>query len=429
MPPTPHLAKRAGWGIADQALSSLTNLALGIVVARSVTTDDFGAFSLAFATYLLVMGVTRAVAAQPLVIRYATCSPDQWREATGRSVGSALVIGLAAAAGSVVVALVAAGPVRETFLALALTFPGLMMQDTWRFAFFAKSDERSAFANDLVWAMLLLGPLVFVLARGDVSVFTATVGWGAAATAAAAYGVVQAGTAPRMREARAWWREHRGLIPAYVGEFGATAGAEHLSLFAIGGVANLAVVGALRAAEIVLGPVRSLFQGVRQVAQPEAVRIVATQRHLVRSAALLSLGLAGIAVIGGIALLLLPDAVGQSLLRDTWFEAKPVLLPTALAVAGSGALVGAQMGLHALVAVRRTLSSRVILSAMLVVFKVGGATVGGAVGAASGGALAMAAGAALWWWQFVTAYRSSPFKAGTGLAEKDYVEPNRRRTH
>lgn len=35
------------WTFADQALSSLTNAALAIVVARSVSKDDFGAFGLA----------------------------------------------------------------------------------------------------------------------------------------------------------------------------------------------------------------------------------------------------------------------------------------------------------------------------------------------------------------------------------------------
>ena len=43
---------RLSWGVADQALSSLTNFAVGIVVARSLGIRELGAFSIAFATYL-----------------------------------------------------------------------------------------------------------------------------------------------------------------------------------------------------------------------------------------------------------------------------------------------------------------------------------------------------------------------------------------
>lgn len=406
MPPTPRLATRAGWGVGDQALSSLTNLALGLAVARSVPTADFGAFSLAFATYLLVLGLARAAASQPLMIRYATAPVTRWRGAAAQSVGLALVLAVVAACGAGVVALLTSGAISAAFLALSVTLPGLCVQDTWRFAFFARGDERAAFVNDLVWTLALLPALGLLVATGRVSVLSATLVWGGAASLAAVYGGIQARTAPRPHEARRWWREHRRLIPAYVGEFGATAGADQLGLFAVGGVANLAVVGALRAAEIVLGPVRSLFQGVRQVAQPEAVRILADERQLVRSAAVLSAALSAIALIGGGALTLLPDPVGSAVLGQTWFDARPVVLPTAVAVAGSGALVGANLGLHALVEIRRTLSSRVVLSVLLVVLKVTGAALAGAVGAATGAAVAMAIGATLWWWQFLRAQRA-----------------------
>ena len=39
----------AGWAIADQAFSSLTNFALGLVVERETDAAGFGAFSLGFA--------------------------------------------------------------------------------------------------------------------------------------------------------------------------------------------------------------------------------------------------------------------------------------------------------------------------------------------------------------------------------------------
>src|SRR5947208_3512481 len=44
-------ARRLGWGIIDQGLSSLTNLVVSLSVARTLGAEQFGAFSLAYVTY------------------------------------------------------------------------------------------------------------------------------------------------------------------------------------------------------------------------------------------------------------------------------------------------------------------------------------------------------------------------------------------
>jgi hypothetical protein len=42
------VSRRAGWGFADQALSSLTNFGLGIFVAATVSAEQFGTFALIY---------------------------------------------------------------------------------------------------------------------------------------------------------------------------------------------------------------------------------------------------------------------------------------------------------------------------------------------------------------------------------------------
>ena len=59
-------AGRLGWGLADQAVSSITNFALGIVVARSLGPTEFGAFSLAWVTYGVALNLSRGLATDPL---------------------------------------------------------------------------------------------------------------------------------------------------------------------------------------------------------------------------------------------------------------------------------------------------------------------------------------------------------------------------
>ena len=71
-------AGRAGWGLADQALSSLSNLAVGVVVARSSTVADFGVYALAFGGYTIALNVSRAVSTEPLAVRYSGDRSPEW---------------------------------------------------------------------------------------------------------------------------------------------------------------------------------------------------------------------------------------------------------------------------------------------------------------------------------------------------------------
>ena len=87
------VAGRAGWGLTDQAFSSLTNFALGIVIARTVPIAEFGAFSLAFAAYLIAVNMIRAFPMQPLAIRYSTLPVDAWRRGTAAALGTVLLVG------------------------------------------------------------------------------------------------------------------------------------------------------------------------------------------------------------------------------------------------------------------------------------------------------------------------------------------------
>jgi O-antigen/teichoic acid export membrane protein len=75
-------AGRFGWGLADQAVCSLTNFALSILVARSVHPEDFGAFTLAFAVYLFVLGLSRALGTDPLAVRFSNSSREDFRRAS-----------------------------------------------------------------------------------------------------------------------------------------------------------------------------------------------------------------------------------------------------------------------------------------------------------------------------------------------------------
>ena len=395
------LIRRAGWGLGDQALSSLTNFTLGVLIARTVGVEQFGAFSLAFATYLLVLSVCRAYPMEPLAIRYSASPAPLFRRAAAAAVGSVFVISVASALVVAVFGVVTGGALSQALLAVAVTLPGLLVQDAWRSVFFAWRRGRSAFINDLIWAIVMFPALGVVIASGDHSVFWPTLVWGASATVAALAGLVQSGIIPEPLRTRAWWREHIDLGPRFVMEVGARTAGSQLSAFGIGAAAGLAALGALRAASLILGPVQILFFGIGLIAVPEGVRAVGRSLgHLRRLAIAISTLLAIFCIAWGAIALLLPHSVGVALLGSTWDPARAVLLPSIVAQIGAVLTSGPGMGLRTLAAARRSLNVSVMTATLAIVLGVGGAVVAGTPGAAWGLAIAALFAAVLWWWAF-----------------------------
>ena len=117
--------RRLGWGVADQGISSLGNFALGLFVARSVSADSFGAFSLAFITYTVVINAARGLATDPLLVRFSGDLVRRWRRATSAATGTALVVGVGVGVLCIVAGLLLPDPLGPAFVALGIGLPGL----------------------------------------------------------------------------------------------------------------------------------------------------------------------------------------------------------------------------------------------------------------------------------------------------------------
>jgi hypothetical protein len=78
-------------------------------------------------------------------------------------------------------------------------------------------------------------------------------------------------------------------------------------------------------------------------------------------------------------------------------------VPLSLAMAGTGAVTGALIGLRALAAARRSLLSRVLVTPFMVAASVAGAAVAGAPGTAWAVAGVTWLSLGLWWRQFLGA--------------------------
>lgn len=398
------LVGRLSWGLADQAASSISNFAVGIYVARSLGVTAFGMFSLAWVTYGVVLNVSRGLSTDPLVVRFSGVPEASWRGAVARSTGTALGVGTSIGAVSLVVGLALGGRLGSAFACLGVMLPGLLLQDAWRFAFFAAGNGRKAFVNDVVWCVALVPALVAAAHVDTVGAFV--LAWGASAAVAAAYGCLQSGIRPRMTEARGWLREQRDLGYRYLVENVSLSGASQLRAYGLGAIVGVGAVGAVRGAELLMGPFLAVLMGLSLVTVPEAARVLRQSPHrLGKFCLLLGGGQAAAALLWGGSLLLLPNRLGDLVLGSVWHSASQLIVPITFSVAGAGLGTGAAAGLRALGAARRSLRSQLFASACYVSGGLGGAVVAGTVGSAWGVAAATVSGSAVWWLQLRSALR------------------------
>lgn len=396
------IARRLSWGVADQAVSSLENFLLGAYVARELGAQELGALALAFLAYAVVQNLSRALATDPLTVRHSGSAVDEWHRAVAASTGVALLVGTATGAGCALLGgvLLLAGhhAVGVALVALAPGLPGLTLQDSWRYAFFCVGRGRHAFTNDLVWTILLGLGLGVEYALGLVSVAWAVGTFGATAWVAGGYGIIQARVVPALRHARSWLHRTRELGPRFVIENLTLSIGSQLRSVVLAATAGLGEVGAIRGAEMLIGPVAALLMGIAQVAVPETVRALRRGRRTFQHMCLaLSSGLGAVSIAWlGVLLVIFPLGVGEVALGQVWPDARALVLPVACSATLGCFQVGPSAGLRAMA--RADLSWRCQLTATCayVIFGTAGALVAGAAGTAWGTCIAALIGSCIW---------------------------------
>ena len=425
-----HAIRRLGWGVADQVVSSLTNFAVGIYVVHTLGAVQFGAFSLAYVTYGFALNASRGLATDPLMVRFSGTDLPTWRRAVANCTGDAAVVGLVIGAIVLAVAAVLSGPAQAAFLALGLTLPGLLLQDGWRYSFFALGRGLQAFLNDTIWALTLLPALVLLKRTGHADVFWFVFAWGATAAIAAAVGPVQARVIPKLTGAWGWMSRHRDLGPRYFAEGVSSSASGQLRIYGIGLILGLYAVGTVQASATLFGPITILFLGMSLVTIPEGARVLRrSPRHLPLFCLLVSGVLSVTALVWGIALLVaVPRGFGASLLGPIWRSTYPLVLPQMFVVIGQGISFGVGAGLHALGAARRSLRTAVLMSVLTVIFSLAGALEGGAIGTVRGTAIAAWIATIYTWWQLRAAMREYG-NASPDSQSKSTHGASRRRHH
>lgn len=396
-----HMFRRLGWGVADQGVSSLSNFAVSLVVAHALGAEQFGAFTLAFTAYGVVLNASRGLSTDPLIVRFSGRRDEAWRTAVSAATGSAVVVGLAAGLICLAIGLVLPHQLGTDFVVLGIGLPALTLQDSWRFAFFAVGRGDLSLLVDLAWGLPLVGGLVVVIRSGP-SVPGCLFVFGVTGALSALVGWLLSGVRPRCSQMRSWIRDHSALGGRYLVENLAVGGSRQLQVVVIGAVAGMAAVGVVRAAGIFMGPFMVVLMGIAQVAVPEASHVLKrAPAKLGRFCLLIGGAQAAVAGCWGLVMLVvLPRGIGRVLLGSVWHAAYPLLIPVTLGVVITCLSSGAASGLRSMGAAPRSLIGQLSYCGLGLVCGYTGAVLDGALGAAWGIVIAGSLGALIWWYEF-----------------------------
>ena len=396
-------ARRVAWGLFDQVLSSASNFLVTIIAAASLSATDFGAFALATAVCIITVSVSRGLASDPLATAHAGGPDAELRWAIRSAAGVSVAVSVVAAVLVAGIGFLVGGTIAWLFLALALTLPGVTLQDYLRYALIVRGDAKQTFMNDLFWTVLQVAFLVvaITLDGGAVALYLAG---GVAGNLAAVLGLVQARTWIGGPESiRPWLRRHRKLWPFFVLDNMVYQATTLVLVIVIALASSLAQVGGFRAAVTLFAPLAIIGRGVVGVAVPELARRRDDPIAIRRASLKIAWALTPMAVVWAILMLLIPDSLGRKILGESWDLAEPLLVLAGAATTVSLFTVGTVVGIRALGAGREGLTARLVVSVLVLGFASGGAFVDGAHGALAALAWSAPLQIAIWWWLLVKA--------------------------
>ena len=245
-------AGKAFLTVTDQALFSGANFAVNVLLARWLSTEGYGAYSLAYAVFLLALSAYMAVIIEPMVIfgagRYdGALAP--YLKTLLRMHGAAIVpISLLLAAAGLVLARFFSAEAGRALLGVAAGGGMILLYWLVRRVFYVVADPKRSVLGSALYFVALTGSVVILKAAGLLSALSTLIGMGVASLVTSAllltvffHSTRTDSPGPSFREAvREHWRYGRwalasaalawfpgqiyyAILPAWLGLGGAAA--------------------------------------------------------------------------------------------------------------------------------------------------------------------------------------------------------------
>ncbi|MGI8707747.1 MAG: hypothetical protein ACR2LG_06075 [Actinomycetota bacterium] len=333
-------------GTLDQLISASSNVVLTVIIARSTSVEQFGAFSVVLILFSIILGVARALLGEPILTRDPIHTIHPWAVArTGGALG--IVAGT-----SVAIVATLLPSLRPPLFALALVLPAVIAQDALRYWGFAMGRSGLMLVLDLVWLVVLLAGLcASVLGRWTPTVPLGILYWGAGALGSLCFGIALLAAMGRPHggiflRPLLLMRQSFPLGGQYVIQFLITYAASAAAFALAPAVMGLAAAGQLRAAFFAYSAVNVLVAASTTVGVTLlAKRAESPSLPLVVLAE--SVCLTSVVVANMVVLLVLSPSVGSSILGASFSGAQRLAVPVGLAVCVSAFGLGPASALRA----------------------------------------------------------------------------------
>jgi O-antigen/teichoic acid export membrane protein len=164
------LLTKGFWAISDQGLFATSNFALNVLLARWISSQDYGAFSVAFAIFTLIGVIHTATLTEPMLV----FGPGKYKERFSEYLGTVTYGHWGfAALGSVLLLLSSLGlaifglsSLSVTLVALAFAEPFILFLWLMRRACYARLEPHLAASGGALYMILMLAG-AYVLYRGE----------------------------------------------------------------------------------------------------------------------------------------------------------------------------------------------------------------------------------------------------------------------
>jgi O-antigen/teichoic acid export membrane protein len=412
------LADRRFVSFADQAISSFSNLLLAVLVAHTVTASEFGIYAILASIYWVCLGSVRSSVGEPLLILREELSRKD-PSTDNRVVGLGLAAGIGLAVPLLLFILL---PSLRPIAVLGVFLPALLSQDVIRYIAFARRAPFYALLADLIWLVVevVLGAGVLISHRGSIDVWVVV--WGLAALSSTLIMSALLKLTPRLRGTFRWAREVSKVSIQMLTDFFVATGAQQVIVFILPLVSSLAVLGALKAAQVAAGPLQIAITAANVVTVPTVAKLsserrfdLAARRGLQLSALIFCVGL-----LYTLLLAILPAAIGRAAFSASWVKGSEIAVYVGLQFAFLGALQGALVVLRGTRNTRRALIVRLWITPLNIL----GPLTGAALGGVEGLGIAMVATASfsvMVWWATVWRTVRSTMQPPVGVKDGDMV--------
>lgn len=332
-------------GVVGQGLSTLGNIALTLMVAAMASPGAFGAWSLGYATFVLLLTFSRAVASTTLLISRDE-SARAVREMGRGSISISLVIGMLSVPLMLLTA-IAIGGHFELLMTLAVASLLVVVQSGVRYYLVKRDLMRNSVILDLSHFVIFVAIAGVLFMGGVETPVLINLGWGAATLPGILLVCGLHRVLPSMASARAYVSARRGEMIKLSADSGINSLATAAVPYALAAVAGLEASGALRAGQTLFGGIGLIVLGMTPLFTLESSRRIQRGGNLSKMLVGWSLLIAALSLPYAVLTLLIPESWGSMAFGATWAAAQLTVLPLALQAVMRGPSSGAPALLQA----------------------------------------------------------------------------------